>query len=435
MRSSTPLLLTVAATCLAACTERQPFATESDLDVAARSAKAGATPTVQFVATRDPDVLTTVGDVVVSKSGYGSGMALVPGTSRDFYLLTDRGPNYDGPRSAGTPKRFPDPTYAPRIYRAHISGTKLRLDGEIVLKAKNGTPMTGLPLPSLACGNTLEIGQNVDGSGPLSDVNGLDPEGIVALRDGSFWLSDEYGPFMVHFDATGREIERYTPCNNGGLPEVYKLRRPNRGMEGLTITPDGQWLVGIMQAPLENPAQEDVRDKSLVTRILFKHLTNGSTREYLYLLDSPTIQGNSEILALSATRFLVLERDGTFLFGPRPATLKRIYEIDITNATDVSALGVLGATPVEGKTLERSTEAQLLAAGIKPVTKRERVELTRLGYPHDKPEGLAMAPGNMLFVINDDDFGIVSQAGVLTQKILPPTTQADKPSLWQIRLP
>ncbi len=394
----------------------------------------GAGPAVLHVASREAPVLLTAGGVTVYKSGYGSGMALVPGRSRDFYLLTDRGPNIDGVPS--TIKKFPDPTYAPRIYQMHFAGSRLRVDREIILKRPDGTPLTGIPIPAGQCGSTLETAEALDGTPIPPDPYGLDAEGIVALPDGTFWISDEYGPFLAHYDATGRELARLSPCN-GGLPSVYQLRRPNRGMEGLTLTPDRRWLVGIMQAPLENPSAAGVRNVSRATRILFRHRESGETREYLYLLDSPTLQGNSEILALSVTRFLVIERDGQFLFGTPAATTKLIYEVDIAGATEISALGALGATPMGGsKTLEQATVAELAAAGIVPVTKKLRVDLVALGYPHDKPEGLALAPGGMLFVVNDDDFGIVSgPGGALAQKLLPPTTTADAVTIWQIRLP
>jgi hypothetical protein len=284
-------------------------------------------------------VLATFGDVTVLKSGHGSAVAVLPGSSRHLYLLTDRGPNIDG--STSTIKKFADPLYAPRIYSAHLSGSKLRLNGEIILRRPDSTPLTGLPIPDGQCGSTLEIAQTLAGSVIAPDPYGLDSEGLVAHPDGTFWISDEYGPFIAHYGPDGRELQRLSPCN-GGLPEVYRLRRPNRGMEGLTITPDGQWLVGIMQAPLENPSPAGGRNISRATRILFRHVSTGATREYVYLLDSPTLQGNSEILALSATRFLVLERDGNFLFGSPAATVKKVYEIDIANATDISVLGALG---------------------------------------------------------------------------------------------
>jgi hypothetical protein len=62
-------------------------------------------------------------------------------------------------------------------------------------------------------------------------------------------VSDEYGPFIVHFDAKGKELERLSPFD-ATLPKELSMRSPNQGMEGLTITPDGTTLVGVMQSAL-----------------------------------------------------------------------------------------------------------------------------------------------------------------------------------------
>lgn len=417
---------------LAACSSYDAPTATPDATPVAPVATASSQPL--HVGTADgAGILSLNGNVTTYNTGYGSAVALVPGTSRDFYLLTDRGPNIDFP---GGNKGFVVPAFTPRIVRAHLAGNKLRVDGSILLRQSNGTPLTGLPIGAGGCGSTGESGFTLAGT-PLSpDANGIDSEGLVALADGTFWLSDEYGPFMAHFGADGRELQRLSPCAGGGLPSVYARRRPNRGMEGLTITPDGQWLVGIMQAPLENPAPAGVRNVSRFTRILFKHLVSGATREYGYLLEAATLQGNSEIVALSPTRFLVLERDGNFLGSSPGPVFKRIYEADISGATEVGALGALGATPIAGgKTLEQATVAQLAAAGIVTARKTLSVDLASIGYPHDKAEGLALAPGGMLFVSNDDDFGIFSPVvGTLSQKLLPSSGVVDYVSLWQIKL-
>src|SRR5262245_35202168 len=97
-------------------------------------------PVVQHIATVTLPVLATVRGVTVIKGGLGSAVALVPGTSRDFYFLTDRGPNVDG--SPTPTKIFAVPGYTPTIYRAHIAGSELRIDQEIPLKRPNGTPLT-----------------------------------------------------------------------------------------------------------------------------------------------------------------------------------------------------------------------------------------------------------------------------------------------------
>ena len=56
-------------------------------------------------------------------------------------------------------------------------------------------------------------------------------------------------------------------------------------MEGLTITPDGRTLVGIMQAGLNAP---DGAKSKLVTpvRIVTVDLRTRRSHEYLYLLDN-----------------------------------------------------------------------------------------------------------------------------------------------------
>ena len=437
MRITVPTLLALALVNAAACSADRRV--ENDTS-ALRGVTNADTSSLTHVATLDPAILTTIGGVNVHQGGYGSAIAFVSGNSRDLYMLTDRGPNVDWDDGAG--KAFVDPAFSPRIVRTRIDGDKIVIDGEILFKSANGTPLNGLP-PGSGCGSTGELAFHLTTSNSATPIrlgpNGLDPEGLVAMSDGTFWISDEYGPFVVHFSADGRELSRHSPCNDGGIPAVYAKRRPNRGMEGLTITPDQQWLVGIMQAPLENPGIAGVRNTSRVTRILFKNLANGSTREYLYILDDPTLEGNSEILALSATKFLVLERDDRFPDGTPAALEKKIYEIDITGATDVSKLGALGQAPANGKTLEAAALSDVLAVAA-PVSKTLRVNLLDLGWKHDKAEGMAMASGNILLVSNDNDFGITvienkaPTPNQLIQKVLAGNGAPDKVQVFQIKL-
>jgi hypothetical protein len=46
------------------------------------------------------------------------------------------------------------------------------------------------------------------------------------------------------------------------------------------------------------------------------------------------------------------------------------------------------------------------------------------GYAHDKPEGLALVKGNLLAIVNDDDFAISAVEGGIIQKILPGTVKS-----------
>jgi hypothetical protein len=104
-------------------------------------------------------------------------------------------------------------------------------------------------------------------------------------------------------------------------------------MEGLTVTPDGQTLVGIMQSALQQPDLTQKPGHLTTLRIATVDLRSHATHEYLYLLDDPDDTGTavSEITALSATTFLVDERDGNF----PPDAYKKLFKIDLTGATDV----------------------------------------------------------------------------------------------------
>jgi hypothetical protein len=128
---------------------------------------------------------------------------------------------------------------------------------------------------------------------------------------------------MVHFDVTGKEIGRINaftedPRTILNLPAEFANRRANRGMEGLTITPDQKTLVGIMQSTMYNPSKA-VKNLD-ITRIVTVNLETGEIGQYLYKQDK-TQNSNSEIVALSATEFLVIERDGGFT-DPESAILK-----------------------------------------------------------------------------------------------------------------
>jgi len=366
-----------------------------------------------------PRVLGEFNGVKVYGGGYGSSMAPDPRAPGYFYLLTDRGPNTDS--NDADKKVFPLPRFTPRIGRFKLQGDKLVLVKVIEIRNAKGKKITGLPNPHQ--GNTGEIAVDMQGRELGTDPDGLDTEGLVAMKDGGFWISDEYGPWLVHLNPQGRIIERIGPFPGAkSLPKVLALRRPNRGMESLTITPDGKTLVGLMQNPVDNP-DKTVRKTSRLNRLVTFDPKTGASRQYTYMLDA-TSAVVSEIAAVTDHTFIVSERDQLFQGDPKkPSKLKRIYKIDIAQATEVSDPddGPNGKR-IGGKTLEQLNDAELKDAGIVPVTKELVVDLLALpgGYPHDKAEGLAVINDTMIAVSNDDDFGIVPDGkGGIAPKRLP----------------
>lgn len=359
-------------------------------------------------------LMTTQSGVKIYNGGFGSALAY---DGKYFYAMTDRGPNIDGATS--NDKIFPKPDFTPQIGKFKIENGSLKLDKLILLKDETGKNLTGLPNP-LNQGGTGENALDMTGNKLNYDPKGIDPEGLVVMNDGSFWVADEYGPHIIHFDANGKAIEWLNPFGTGiggkKIPLVYKHRRPNRGMEGLTITPDRKYLVGMMQSPLLNP-NKDVQKNATACRILFYELATGKYKEYIYFLEN-TGTAVSEITAITNTTFLVLERDGKAPGKSDPA-FKKLYKIDITNATDVTDPNENGKL-INGKTIEQLSKNDLISAGINPVSKEEFFDIMSIpNYPHDKPEGIIVINRNTIAIVNDDDFGIESEDGNAIEKIMP----------------
>jgi uncharacterized protein len=377
----------------------------------------------------------------IRNGGFGSAATAHPTNANRFYALTDRGPN----ATYADGKIFPVPDYTPRIglFEVQSNGSVAKIS-EILLKDRDGNPISGLPNSS-ALGGTGEtpydahgaLITNANGDVKLDDY-GLDSEGLAALKDGSFWVSDEYGPHMVHYDANGKEISRINPFANDTrntytLPAEFGNRWANRGMEGLCITPDQKTLVGIMQSTLDNPSKAV---RGTLTRIVSVDLESGAIKQYLYKQEKAK-NSNSEIAALGNDSFLIIERDGSFYTGggnkaATPSAQKHIYKVKLSSGTELENL-TLGANMVqdaalglsiEGKTLEEIAIEDggwetLAAKGITPVSKSLVVDMVAaIGYPHDKMEGLIVFDNSTLGVLNDDDFATWVNNDVLEQKYL-----------------
>ncbi|WP_433681915.1 esterase-like activity of phytase family protein [Nocardia sp. CA-119907] len=390
--------------------------------------KVGTTDAVRLYTTDLPP-LGEFGGTTVQASGYGSAWTPVPGAPGEFYGLTDRGPNVDGPGK--NEKLTPTPGFVPKIGRFKLVGNRAVLQSTIELHTANGTPFNGQVDIAASTGETIkDLAGNVL---PPTD-HGLDPEGLVALADGTFWVSDEYGPFLVHFDGKGTELERLGP--GAGLPKELSLRTPNQGMEGLTITPDGGTLVGVVQSGLKTPDLDGSAKDVPMTRIVTVDLKTKTVKEFVLPLQDPksTKVADSEITALSATTFLVDERDGNL----PPKADKKLWTVDISGATDVGPESKVagahydperGGLQIDGKPLETlvgtvSTNdgvAALRKAGVTPVAKTANLDFTGLitglnadgkFYGHDKIEGVAtLDGGKTLYIANDSDFGLAAGKG------------------------
>src|SRR5262249_16900910 len=219
------------------------------------------------------------------------------------------------------------------------------------IRDASGSPVTGLPnVPTFD-----ETPWDFDGSNTIDlNVNGLDTEGIVRTRDGTFWLVDEYSPSLVHVDRDGHVLDRYIPQDSPlattlantpnyrvkkYLPTILNFRRQNRGFEGLAITPDETTLFLAVQSPLEYPTRTLGRASRMIRILRFDIRTEQVTGEFAYQFDevcsflaqpagcstAPDEMKISSMSAINATSLLVDERTDT---------VAKIYRVDLSNATN-----------------------------------------------------------------------------------------------------
>jgi sugar lactone lactonase YvrE len=347
--------------------------------------------------------------------GLGSGVAYA-GREADgsilLYAVGDRGPNADAPDFAAAPgakpgpaKFFPAPDYVPSYARLRLSG-----DGVTVLEVKpmataDGKPLSGRPLPAGTTGSTGETGLGPDLAVLAMDVDGLDPEGIaVDPTDGNLWLCDEYGPFLIKVDAkSGKIMKKYGPGQ--GLPEILGKRQPNRGFEGLAVTPDGK-VIAAVQSILDVDGKVKA-SKAPFIRLLELDPATGATRMLAYPHDVAVYKKSADaklgdLTAVSPTLLVTVEQAK----GADKVMRNVVYAVDLAKATDIT-----GKTAPDGAALETLPDlAALEALGIVPVAKTRLMDLRDLGWKAEKAEGLAILPdGKTLVVTSDNDYGLAGK--------------------------
>ena len=315
------------------------------------------------------------------------------GEGSRYFVLSDRGPG-DGAAS-----------FACRVQEFELkidSAGKLiqpLLRKTILLKNESGQQLNG-SLASLSA--TTNENQSL----------AFDCEGLRLVNSKSIVVTDEYGPSVRLFSIDGRQQQRlsmpvdFKLCAEPTKPGV-RGTYPNRGLEGVALSTDGATIVAAMQGPLvQDGVIEGEKCLGVNTRWLMLDSRNSSakaTQQFVYPLTDETT-GVSEVLAVDADRYLVLERDSNVGLE---AKIKHIYLADTRGATDVSPVASLGRNS--------------LPAEVKPISKRLLIDLRdeRFGLGGEltagKPEGLSWGPGlsdgrRMLMVCVDNDFEIDRQS-------------------------
>jgi len=360
-------------------------------------------------------------------TGIGSGAYHYPGDdSNTVYTIGDRGVNVKckddikvfGGDVCAKGKIFPVINYAPSIFKLQRQGKNDWAISEVIqFKDADGKQISGLPNPFTSM--QTENAYDNKGNPVAFDANGLDTEAMVRLSDGSFWVSEEYAPSLVHISATGTILERLVPAGiedelatanypvAGLLPEILSKRKLNRGIESIAVSPDENFIYFIMQSPLANPDASTYK-KSRNVRLFKMDLPNKEViAEYVYIIDTPesfladstSKQSKvkvSEMAAYGEDKLIILER---------VSKTTKLFRVELDEASNI--LNTEWDNVATSPSLEQLSDLSTMT--ITPLEKELALDSAsdlQAGALPNKVEGVAILNDHELFMLNDNDFGI-----------------------------
>ncbi|MFM2481176.1 esterase-like activity of phytase family protein [Celerinatantimonas sp. YJH-8] len=364
------------------------------------------------------DTITTPHPLNLSV-GIGSGAYHRPSDPNDIiYTISDRGPNIkckDSEKLIGhslckSGKIFPEPYFTPSIYTIQVSKNGVSVIQRTKIKTVHHLPISGISTPD------TEPAFDINGHRLPDDPNGVDSESLVRTTAGDFYISDEYGPSILHLAADGTILQRWIPKGTSArfkgadypikevLPAILAKRHLNRGIESIALSPDEMFIYFAMQSPLDNPDSSAYKKSRLVRLFKVNREQEIPVGEYLYQMDRPdTFKKDSQIekpkqsdvkvsdmTAVGADKLILLERI---------TKTTKFYEVTLSDANKVAPKWDSRKTQ---PTLEQSTDLPVLSKSLVLST-------DNIPNAPDKLEGIAYVSPKLWYLVNDNDFGIDGQ--------------------------
>lgn len=295
--------------------------------------------------------------------------SMVPAALGTWWALADNGFAWR-PNSADfqlalyrVDPRWNDPA-GPRVEEAVVlRDPDRRIPWRIVCDPARGAPLPDfsfnvLPSQPAACGGAS--------AERLLTGFDFDPESFVLAPDGTFWVSEEFGPFLLHVAPDGRLLEPPVPFPGVKSPQNPTLavadraraERPDlaasRGPEGLAISPDGTRLWALLEGAV---AGDDPRDLRIYVFDVGKRAFEPAFLRVRLELPSQTVDlaalvdaagtrvypdasapvagpvSIGELKAVSDRQLLMIERDnlGDGVAAPR---FKKVFLLDLSAVRD-----------------------------------------------------------------------------------------------------
>ncbi|BAU11228.1 hypothetical protein LEP3755_17210 [Leptolyngbya sp. NIES-3755] len=232
----------------------------------------------------------------------------------------------------------------------------------------------------------------------------FDPESFVIAKDRSFWIGDEFGPYLLHFDRDGKLLQSLIAAPNPRGGTVRSPQNPNgepnlagsKGFESMAINPNRT----ILYLMLEGTVKGDPNGR---LRIYKADATTGEFQGIVgyYKLEDPN-NATGDMTAINENEYLVIERDNK---QGDEAKFKKIYKINLTKKD-------------ENQTIEKQEMVDLL--NIQDPNDLYRDEKTQFRFPFQTIEDVLVLNSNTILVANDNNypFSIARPPGIDNTEII-----------------
>jgi hypothetical protein len=226
-----------------------------------------------------------------------------------------------------------------------------------------------------------------------------DPESLVAMADDTFWIGDEFGPWLLHFSTDGELLRAPVelpdnlrspehPLVLAGADTARVLR--SRGIEAMDLAGDNRTLVILLEGVVSGDDPRKLR--------LLRYDTQAGKwlpGTLIYELDADT-SSVTDISRIEGNRFVVLERDE--LEGDA-AKAKRVYAVDLDKVAS-------------GKPLAKRLVIDLLAIGNSRGLIEGLPAGTPFRFPYLTPESIQVLDRTHIVIVNDNNYPASGGRGV-----------------------
>lgn len=225
----------------------------------------------------------------------------------------------------------------------------------------------------------------------------FDLESVRRASNGDLWFGEEFGPFLLHTDETGKVLEAPIALpgvqspQNPFLPDPDAWNLPaSRGFEGMALSVDAMKLYPVNEGALRN----DPDPRRRIVNEFDLRRGEYADRKWNYRVDAAFPNAViGDFTALDRNRFVLIERDDA---QGVDASQKKIYLVDLRR---VDAEGYLEKRLVLD--LLRIRDPELISLPARP---GEFGVGDPFSFPLQSVESLEVLGGERLLIANDNNY-------------------------------